>query len=167
MTTTSSKRYNTNSFAWQRSNKFVLVALRCVYMFCCCCCCYGCCCCFVLFCFLGEPHFLNFTMDIYNPYNISIRFALILWYLILEFFFLCLCVYFFFIRSFKLMLTGHSIHLFQAFGAIYEHNLALLHVHKRARAIVCTFYSLTIPLNNAHTHIMNSEHTHTTFTSPK
>lgn len=59
------------------------------------------------------------------------------------------------------MLTGHSIHLFQAFGAIYEHNLALLHVHKRARAIVCTFYSLTIPLNNAHTHIMNSEHTHT------
>lgn len=55
------------------------------------------------------------------------------------------------VRSFKLILTGQSILLFQVFGAIYEHNLALLHVHERARAIVRTFYSLTIPLNNART----------------
>lgn len=54
------------------------------------------------------------------------------------------------------MLIVDSMLLSQVFGAIYEHNLALLHVYERARAIARTFYSLTIPLNNAHTSIMNT-----------
>lgn len=47
--------------------------------------------------FLGEPHFLNFTMDIYNiQYIDSIRIALLLWYLTLDW---AVCA-----PSFKLML---------------------------------------------------------------